>query len=114
MTRIPSKGRKRVLKVCPNCGSTSVKPAKVLDEWASIEEQMDSSGGDKYECAECGYRGELIGMQEPDDEPHEEEKEELEKDADEAPQKQAMAPKPKKTTGKKNGKLPKNKKGRKK
>lgn len=63
--------------MCPNCGSTEVKPAKVVDEWASIEEQMDSSGGDKYECHECGYKGELIGVAEAPDEDEMPEDEEI-------------------------------------
>ncbi|MFH1750480.1 MAG: hypothetical protein ABH863_02265 [Candidatus Micrarchaeota archaeon] len=73
-----AKGRKRVLKVCPNCGSTEVKPAKMVDEWAPIEEQLESSGGDKYECHECGYRGELIGIAEAPEEDELPEDEELE------------------------------------
>ncbi|MBI5225022.1 hypothetical protein HY989_04085 [Candidatus Micrarchaeota archaeon] len=64
-----AKGRRRVLKVCPDCGSSEVKPAKEVDEWASIEEQMSSaSSGSKFECMECGYKGELIGVEEaPED-----------------------------------------------
>lgn len=67
------------MKVCPNCGSSSVRPAKQVDDWASIEEQMDSGSSDKYECDECGYKGELIGVQEvPEEDEMEEEEPELE------------------------------------
>jgi predicted RNA-binding Zn-ribbon protein involved in translation (DUF1610 family) len=62
------KGKRRVLKVCPNCGSTSVRPVKEMDEWASIEEQMGSVGSDKFECDECGYKGELIKVAEEPEE----------------------------------------------
>ncbi|MEK6842976.1 MAG: hypothetical protein AABY04_00650 [Candidatus Micrarchaeota archaeon] len=67
-----AKGRRRVLKVCPDCGSSEVKPAKEVDEWASIEEQMSSaSSGSKFECVECGYKGELIGVEEAPEEDEE-------------------------------------------
>ncbi len=56
------------MKICPNCGSNAVRPAKAIDEWASIEEQMQSRSGDIYECDECGHKGELIGIQEAPEE----------------------------------------------
>lgn len=99
------------MKVCPNCGSTEVKPAKVVDEWASIEEQMDTSGGDKYECHECGYKGELIGIAEAPDEDEMPEDEDIEseplpesKAEVKKAQKSQKAPKASKAKHKKKGK----------
>lgn len=85
-----AKGKKRLLKVCPNCGSTSVRPVKELDEWTSVEEQMDSSGSDKFECDECGYKGELIKVAEAPEE------DELEESVEEEVEKPVVLEKPKK------------------
>ncbi len=42
---------------------------------------MDTAGGDKYECDECGYKGELIGVAEaPGDEDADSEREEAEEE----------------------------------
>ncbi|MFH0971964.1 MAG: hypothetical protein V1835_05360 [Candidatus Micrarchaeota archaeon] len=89
-----AKGRKRILKVCPNCGSSSVRPAKQVDDWASVEEAMETAG-EKWECDECGYKGELIGVaEEPEeDELEAEEKEEQEEEIE----KPVKAEKPHKT-----------------
>lgn len=104
------------MKVCPECGSTQVKPAKEIDEWASIEEQMNSSGGDKHECQECGYKGELIGIAEtPEEDEASEDKEEDELEAKPAPITKVEVIKPEKSTAVKSGKAQKakSKKGKK-
>ncbi|MFH1257862.1 MAG: hypothetical protein ABIG96_05835 [Candidatus Micrarchaeota archaeon] len=106
------KAKRRVLKVCPNCGSSDVRPVKVVDEWASIEEQMDSSGGDKWECEECNYKGELIGVPEEEENPEDNE-EPLEKPKIEKKEKVETAEKEKKVIPKRKAARPsKKKKGR--
>jgi predicted RNA-binding Zn-ribbon protein involved in translation (DUF1610 family) len=97
------KGKRRVLKVCPNCGSTAVRPVKEMDEWASIEEQMGSVGSDKFECDECGYKGELIKVaEEPEEDFFDENEDELKEEKDEsAPKKIAIKGKGEKSEKKK-------------
>ena len=50
---------KRVLKVCPRCGSPDIHLSSSLDAWLTPEQ---------YICRKCGYKGPIILEVEIDEE----------------------------------------------